>query len=320
MRLPWARSGLLLLWGGLACAAALAQVPAPDSASDRVVFSNVAPGQEWGLLVDGTTFAGSFDDRVHSGVVDAVELGNLIGVGRRELIAITRGRALELIEDVPWTDAVGDVVEVALPEEIHIPVTVWIVEGEYEKAEADVFEELVDTDLLWQDERVGLRLGCIEIVDATAIEDVESHADFDCIERAAFQEAVGRRPGRVNVYWVESVEDDPGAGETCGLGTDFIALGALSGGSWVLAHEFGHTFGWEHTDETGVGPGNVMRQGSGRGPFVTEGQTFRAHVDSGSAINSVYGARPGRPQRWCPHDVSSPACPSVATRIWPDAP
>ena len=56
---------------------------------------------------------------------------------------------------------------------------------------------------------------------------------------------------------------------------------------FLLPHEFGHAFGLAHVPEVS----NFMN-GSVSGGGVTTGQIFSAHLNSFSAINSVYHFRP----------------------------
>jgi hypothetical protein len=61
-----------------------------------------------------------------------------------------------------------------------------------------------------------------------------------------------------------------------------------------------------------------MHSASNSRQFLTEGQLFRAHLEPGSAINSVYGVRPGQVTRSCADNASSRTCPPLAKRLWAD--
>ena len=61
-----------------------------------------------------------------------------------------------------------------------------------------------------------------------------------------------------------------------------------------------------------------MHSASNARQFLTEGQTFRAHLRGNSAINQVYGLRPGLPIRDCDRDTLALACPWIARRLWAD--
>lgn len=95
----------------------------------------------------------------------------------------------------------------------------------------------------------------------------------------------GEPAGRVLVYYVRSVDGDPGKGYGCG---HQIAMGSATGLSpGLLAHELGHLLALRHSGDTG----NLMHPGS-PGPGMTEGQIFRAHYHVGSVVNTVFGVTP----------------------------
>ena len=309
------RLAVWLLIGASSCAV-------ESSDPDRVELSNVPPGEEWGLLIDGTTVSGSVDDRIATGTGAELTLENFWSApdAEEELIAVTRGRALELLENLPWSVDEGDLAQVAFAPELAIPLTIWIVKGPWDEGYDDALEQLLPLVSIWWQERAGIRLGAIEIVDATASAKAGFYHQFDCTDRQALEQAIGSRPGRINVYRVESVRGTPFAAEACAFGSGFAALGQSTSDD-ILVHEIGHSFGLEHPlGIAGMGDENVMADPSSQREFLTEGQLFRAHVDPGSVINSIYAARPGEPVRSCPHAAASASCPPLATRIWPDVP
>jgi hypothetical protein len=61
-----------------------------------------------------------------------------------------------------------------------------------------------------------------------------------------------------------------------------------------------------------------MHSASNVRQFLTEGQIFRAHLRTTSAINQVYALRPGLPTRDCDRDTMTLTCPSIAKRLWAD--
>jgi hypothetical protein len=58
-------------------------------------------------------------------------------------------------------------------------------------------------------------------------------------------------------------------------------------------------------------------QSSGR-QYLTEGQIFRAHLRTNSAINQLFGLRPGLPTRDCDRDTPTLNCPVIRKRLWAD--
>ena len=63
-----------------------------------------------------------------------------------------------------------------------------------------------------------------------------------------------------------------------------------------------------------------MHSASSVRAFRTDGQVFRAHLRSASAVNAVYGARPALPLRNCDRDTPVLDCPVIAKRVWADGP
>jgi hypothetical protein len=136
---------------------------------------------------------------------------------------------------------------------------------------------------------------------------------------AAIQADIGARVGRINVYLVGLVDGSTSRGNVCSVGGGFAAI-AAGAGAELLAHELGHDFGLEHIDDLvgAFNPANIMHSASNVRQFLTEGQTFRAHLRSNSAINQVYGLRPGLPTRDCDRDTLTPLCPAIGKRLWAD--
>ena len=54
--------------------------------------------------------------------------------------------------------------------------------------------------------------------------------------------------------------------------------------------------------------------------YLTEGQTFRAHLATNSVINTTYNLRPGQTTRNCTalSETATDDCPAIQKRIWPD--
>ena len=87
----------------------------------------------------------------------------------------------------------------------------------------------------------------------------------------------------------------------------------------LLVHELGHNFDLEHVNgQPTFDQTNIMHSASVTREFITEGQSFRSHLDPNSTINSQYAARPGEPTRSCGHSASSNDCTELNTRIWAD--
>ena len=161
------------------------------------------------------------------------------------------------------------------------------------------------------------------MVDATANPKASAWNAFVCGTGtgnvAAIQSDIGARPGRINIYLVNLVDGSTSRGNACGVGGGFLAI-AAGAGAELLAHELGHEFGLEHIDDLAADfdQTNVMHSSSNTRQYLTEGQTYRAHLRSNSAINAVYGLRPGLVMRNCDRDTLTLQCPANKKRVWPD--
>ena len=166
-------------------------------------------------------------------------------------------------------------------------------------------------------------MSALEIVDATVNPAASAWSAFTCgagnANVAALQAAIGARPGRINVYLVSLVDGSTSRGNACIVGGGFVAI-ASGAGSELLAHELGHDLALEHVDDLAADfdATNIMHSASNVRRFLTEGQLFRAHLRSNSAVNLVYGARPGLAMRNCDRDTLTLDCPPIAKRLWAD--
>jgi hypothetical protein len=167
---------------------------------------------------------------------------------------------------------------------------------------------------------MGLRFSNFEIVDATGDSDAATYFNFDCSLKNGIETDIGKTNGIINIYYVDRVDGGTGRGNACSIGSDFVAM-ASNTGDELLSHELGHDFGLTHIDaDTDFDQTNVMHSASNTRQYMTEGQTFRAHVKPMSALNdaNIYNARPGKPTRNCPRTTSNNECPRNNKRIWSD--
>src|SRR4029434_10366843 len=105
---------------------------------------------------------------------------------------------------------------------------------------------------IYANERAGVRINGVEIVNATANPKAPNWAAFTCgagnANAAAIAADIGARSGRMNVYLVGLVDGSTSRGNACTIGGGFVAIAAGSGAE-LLAHEFGHELGLENYDE-----------------------------------------------------------------------
>jgi len=287
--------------------------------SDVVLISNPSAG-EMGVIVDGANNIGRLQDTPHRSATTAVDVGVLNSGGLTHAVAVfAPDRRPELV-GTSWTAGV-DTVAINLRDPIVLPVSVWVIAGDFATAKAQVELALPQVDQIWRRERAGVTVGDVTFTDATAF---STQFGFFAIGLgpafAALQTGVGGDADRFNIYIVSGVRD--GAGELVGgfgqfAGTSMAvtdsALASL--GPRVLAHQFGHNFGLQDTSGFDFSS-NLMTPGV-TATALTEGQTFRAHFDRFSALRSLR-APDTFPAASCPPFVESGTCPDLTYSIWSD--
>jgi hypothetical protein len=273
-----------------------------------------------------------------------------------EIVAFATDRPVALLEDVPWTDGVDNIpVQFPANGPLKLPIRVWVANGNYQTRRVQAWQQIVTTEIIWRNERMGLIPSVDAIVDATNSAFALNHGVFDCtlVSQSRLMKNIGYAQNRINIYIVGSILLDEGIlGATCG-GGDIIGLQPKMTPE-TLAHELGHALGLDHTggdpthplsntvtpaqppqfpafafDET-----NLMWPTASSTPnkYLTEGQTFRANLSSYSEANKLVGVRPLRPPIEPIRDCESQdevnasmyhqslACPALDKRIWADGP
>jgi len=237
--------------------------------------------------------------------------------GSGEVAAFTRERPVALKTGVTW-DAADKDISVDYQNQITIPVSVWILTAPFAYNRDKVEAARLLTNSIFNLERMGVVIDSFLATDATAHPKAANYVDFTCSKRKGLQKDIGKVPGQINIYLVNTVDYDAANGQSC-LRADFIALGANFGAD-LLSHEMGHNLRLFHVDglPADFDDTNVMWGSSDVREFLTEGQLFRAHLRAGSALNQVYGARPGQPRRTCEALTTSSTCPALQKRIFAD--
>ena len=315
--------------------------------NDTIHFANCAT-EEVGVLVDGKKSGATepTNDERHTAPAETdVSLGNFIAPppappDKAQVIAFTQGRPPTLwppkaqSPPINWTGG-SDKVEIRLEDEYAIPVFVWIVTQNFDAGRQKAIDANVTTSQIWSEERQGIRFSTYTIIDATskywAVRQLYSSDFGSGCAATGITSTVGFVPGAVNIYYIDTVDQDSHNGATCGY---VIGMGIESRDD-LLAHELGHAFTLEHIDCFGAvdrsclaggaplfdrtnvmihAPGDIVRKG------LTEGQTFRAIVNQGSAINSLYNSRPGLITYPCGNTTTTTDfdCPPIQKRIWTD--
>ncbi len=283
-------------------------------APDRVRFHN-AGGAQIGALFDGNNqvFQNDFGRVLTDSVVQMVFDSS---VTSNEITAFTQGRPPVLLNPAMWTDA-ADTIDVTFPPVIRIPVTVWIVRGPFDFQRDHAVTQSVITAAVWSVERMGVEFESFDIVDATNDPDAPSLFNTTtCQQKSLAESAIGKVAGRINLYYVSTVDGGTDRGYTC-AGGDVIFMAEFSGQE-LLVHEIGHSFGLGHVDNlTGYDRTNVMHSASNTREYFTEGQVFRAHFNSFTALNQLYGVVPSE-VRTCPESFADVTCLALILRLWPD--
>jgi len=289
--------------------------------TDIVVVGNSKSGEELGVLVDGIDESGAtVNDATYVVPIGLIGVGNLTSnsSGDGEVTSFSNRRAVAFEDDAGFTPSDSDSITVNHPDEIAIPVTVWIVKGPFNTQKAKAIDACITTSGIWNSERMGVRFANFTVKDATGDSDASTYFDFDCSMQTGLQSDIGEDVGRINIYYLETVDGGTGRGNVCTIGGDFVAM-AQSTGDELLSHELGHDYSLLHIDTlSSFDQTNIMHSASNTRAFVTEGQLFRAHLRTTSALNSLYAARPGLPTRNCAQGTANNDCPNINKRIWAD--
>ena len=280
-----------------------------------------------GVLVDGQSSISVNDlGRVGNGngqvVFDVGALDSAAAPDRNEAISFGKDRAPQRA-GMSWTNS-NDDFTMSLGNELAVPVTVWIVQGPFNDQRDHAVDACVETGAIWDAERIGIRFSQFEIRDATSDPDIDSaildSTGGDNRNWDDFSNDIGFINGRINIYWINTVE-----GSTSTGWSDFgsrIVMGRNTGDE-LLSHELGHGVSLRHPSgcggsTTNFNATNVMWPCSSSREFLSEGQVFRAHFNDTSSINNLYNARPGEPTETCQSATNTAICPSLQRRLWDD--
>lgn len=287
--------------------------------ADQVNLLNTAAGEERGLLVDAANSTTDVNDLTFVTAGTPVNVGQLqLGTANNEILGFTNKRPVAILDNAPWTSS-QDSLDLSFSPKIVIPVKVWIVKGPFDTQRAKAIDACVTTSAIWNSERMGVSFGPFEIVDATGDAQAANYHTFTCAKRAGIESDIGKTNGRINIYYVDTVDGGTGRGQACQIGSDFVAMGKNTGDE-LLSHELGHDFALTHIDglTTDFNQTNVMHSASNSRQYLTEGQLARGHLDGDSALNFLYNARPGQPTRDCSLNQISATCVDIKKRIWAD--
>jgi len=299
---------------------AVAMCAPPGTATLRLTAGATAP---YGAMVSDGASTALANYQGFTTATDSVNVGTRSGSG--EVIAFGVDRPAAVSATAWSTNAVDQLVTVPFAGLLEVPITIWVVAGPFATTQQTAITLWQTAQTLFTEERLGIRMSALEIVNATVNPNAGAWTAFTCgagnANVAALQAAIGARPGRINVYLLSLVDGSTSRGNACIVGGGFAAI-AAGAGAELLAHELGHDLALEHIDDlvADFNTANVMHSASNVRQFLSEGQVFRAQLRSNSALNAVYGLRPGQPIRDCDRDTLTLGCPAIAKRLWADGP
>ena len=297
----------------------IAAVIVSGCSSDKVVLSNSA-GNEHGLLVDGQNDSGHVNDRKRLSANTTISVGELTSsASTNDIIAFSKGRPVAIKENAGWTTG-DDTESISFSNKINVPVTVWIVKGPFNDKRTKAIDACIYTTGRFNVERLGVGFSEFEIIDKTSMSNASDFYHFpSSADPQDWKNAVGWKSDRVNIYYIETVSGSATTGRAVNF-TNFVVLGQ-NFGDIAVVHEIGHSYSARHKSSPDFNDECIMwpfYDTTDPWEYFSEGELFRMHVNSTSAINSVYNARTSQPTRSCVGNVSSDECVDWDRRIWDD--
>lgn len=298
---------------------------------DQVTLTNTSANPV-GLLVDGKLNGSFVNDKTYVSPDSPALIGQFSapkGNQKGEIMAFNQDRPMAVYTPVPWTLG-NDNITVPFADQILIPITIWVVYGDYNSVSTKATNDVLTTSAIYGAERVGVDFSTVTFRDATANPQASKYYDYDYYTMGVgIRTEIGYTPGQINIYYVRSLDWGgttlyTNAGEARNENGPWIVMGSAAM-TTVLAHEIAHNFGLWHVHTGAATPwfdfSNLMStNGSPNGRSLTEGQVLRMHLSSNSVLNNTYRIRLGRLIRDC-NPTSTKAtdtCPGVQKRIWAD--
>jgi hypothetical protein len=195
-----------------------------------------------------------------------------------------------------WTTG-ADTVHVTLGPPISLDLAVDVQDGPFVTRRGQMELQVDSANSAWSAAGMGLVIGAVSFVDNTALGPVNlphiACPDLPLADHIRVTLVTGITIG-VNTW-----------GFGCYASGDVV----LAPGHWqprhtqyLLAHEIGHTFVLQHTHLPGLMAFDPTQQGK----LLRDGQTFRAHFDAASTLNTIYQSQPLEHLRDCEVDFACP--------------
>ena len=327
-RIPYFFYGLVLMM-----MSSLAGCEGCNEGPDRLSIVN--PGNDLiGVLIDGADENGDFTDNTI--LIPALTRYDLPfsllprSDGSGEVTAFRQGSPPVVVNPIYFRQGL-DVVPIQFQSEITLDFTVWVLDvgsagNTYNNRVNEIADALAYCEEHWLEERMGLRVGDIQVNDVRSDPDAatlrDHEADDDPI--AYFDDLasdIGLDPNRINIYLTRKVNGSRHYGGSLS-GDDQVAMGMYTSEIDILIHQIGHLFTLESVDGNANFDSQNVAKGIGnlltRRQYFSEGQVYRCHINATSAINDTYNARSGAYTSFCSDTDNNIECPPLEKRIWAD--
>ncbi len=220
-------------------------------AQDQITLNN-GSGNPIGLLVDGKLNGSFVNDKTYVSPGSPALVGQFsraTGQGTNEVMAFTQDRPMAIYTNVPWTTG-NDNIMVPFANQILIPVTVWVLYGDFGSVSTKAANDLLTASSIYSTERVGVGFSTVTFMDATANPRAPSYYNYDNSTMATtIRTDIGYVNGQINIYYINSIVAS-GVQYTQAACVDQIGGTMVFVGSTVIAtvltHEIGHDFSLEH--------------------------------------------------------------------------
>jgi hypothetical protein len=286
---------------------------------DQIQLLNNA-GHSAAIVLDSRRVGCELDEVLRA--MDTVAVGNVLAPGGYDsrVAVLVQDRAMHFAEAAaPWTDGLGDHLDVTLAPMPQLPLSIWVPTG----GSGDPKVHVVAAGPIYNNMQSGIGFEDeVPIVEAAGLVSLSG----SCLNLGPVT-AVGKTAGRLNVYYVQDISDLPDArGVHCdATDQDVILISVEFGLTATLSHEIGHALTLKHIGgadgveayktTSGNTESNLMLKGGTNQKLLTTGQCFRCNLNSMSAINRL-GARTGLTPG-CHLTDKTDECPALAFDVQP---
>jgi len=304
----------------LGCEVPVGCMAPPPVVSDHVTVQFAVPGEQVGILFDGSDAHGTFNDRgrvfTATATAPVTATATLSDVRApafgNTLVVFSRSRQPRLWP-ANWTQG-ADTIQVPLDNNLRFNVTFWILSGTFATRQTQAAAAVLAVNNAYALEKAGIRIAWVTINDVTGDPRAGALQSVDGNSQAALK-AIGFNSGEINVYVADIVLGGTNMGATID-GTPVIMLAQnILTFPQLFEHELGHAFSLAHVGAPLFNFENVMNPVVSA-HFLSEGQTFRMNFLPSSQLNAM-NLRPTQATFVCA-DPATPSCPAVDRRLWPD--